>query len=78
MDLTESWKQTIQPQRDVSYGIEENRINFKDYLPYKTMSSEAQIKSFFLFRRKIMLRSKDIQVFEVIHDLSNLWRHDEY
>ena len=25
-----------------------------------------------------MLRSKDIQVFEVIHDLSNLWRHDEY
>ena len=64
----------------MSYGIEENRINFKDYLPYKTMSSEAQIKSFcfFLFRRKIMLRSKDIQVFEVIHDLPNLWRHDEY
>ena len=52
MDLTESWKQTIQPQRDVSYGIEEIRINFKDYLPYKTMSSEAQIKSFFFISQK--------------------------
>ena len=39
----------------------------KGYLRYKTItsqnvSSEAQIKNF-LFRRKIMFRSQDIQVF---------------
>ena len=42
-------------------------ILFKGYLRYKTITSqnvpsEAQIKNF-LFRRKIMFRSQDIQVF---------------
>ena len=47
---------------------------FKDYLHYKTITSqivpsETQIKNF-LFRRKIMFRSQDIQVFVF---LTNPW-----
>ena len=43
----------------------------KSYLRYKTITpqsvlSEAQVKNFFLFRRKIMFRSQDIQVFVVL------------
>ena len=44
-----------------------SKVLFKGYLRYKmitsqNVSSEAQIKNF-LFRRKIMFRSQDIQVF---------------
>ena len=43
------------------------RLLFKSYLRYKTITSqnvlsEAQVKNF-LFRRKVMFRSQDIQVF---------------
>ena len=41
---------------------------FKDYLRCKkitsqNVSSEAQVNSFFLFRRKFMFRSQDTQIF---------------
>ena len=42
--------------------------SFNGYLRYKTItfwnvSSEAQVKNFFFFRRKVIFRSQDIQVF---------------
>ena len=43
-------------------------VFIKDYLRYKTISSqngssEAKVKNFLIFFRKVMFRSQDIQVF---------------
>ena len=37
----------------------------------QNVSSEAQAENFFLFCRRIMLRSQDIQVFVCLNDISN-------
>ena len=56
----------------------------KGYLHYKTItsdvSSEAQVKKFFLLIRKDMFYSQNIHIFYFwpSHDLANLWHHDEY
>ena len=45
-------------------------IHIKGYLCYKTKTesvlSKGQVKNFFLFRRKVIFRSQDIQVFVVL------------
>ena len=57
---------------------------FKDYLCYKTITSEnvpfeAQVKNF-LFRDKLcsILKLFHFLYFQQSHDLPNLWHHDEY
>ena len=49
----------------------EFKFSLTGYLHYKKITpqsvlSEAQVKSFLLFRRKAMFRSQDIQVFLVL------------
>ena len=57
----------VKKGRTLSCPDDEVCTSFKGYLCYKTItsqnvSSEAQVK-YFLFRRKVMFHSQDIQVF---------------